>query len=134
MAPKQLVRALIVMVAVASAASAQGNRRDDWIPLGQAQVTDRADHDVIPVTAARGTFRQVKIQVLRTSVDFQRVVVHYGNGADQVVELRNTIPAGGESRAIDLDGGGRVVRSVEFWYDANTRRRRQATVRLFGKQ
>ena len=24
-------------------------------------------------------------------------------------------------RAIDLDGGERVLKSVEFWYDANTR-------------
>jgi hypothetical protein len=58
--------------------------------------------------------------------------VHFGNGSDQRIELRNTIPAGGESRAIDLEGQDRVIRSVEFWYDANTIRGRQAVVRLYG--
>jgi hypothetical protein len=85
------------------------------------------------VTADRGTFRQVKLTVHRASVDFRRVVVHYGNGTDQALDIRSTIRAGGETRAIDLDGSDRVIKSVEFWYDANTRRGRRAVVRLFGK-
>ncbi|HEV8597949.1 MAG TPA: hypothetical protein VGQ69_01160 [Gemmatimonadales bacterium] len=104
----------------------------DWVLLGQRAVNDRADHDVIMVTAARGDFSKIKITVQRASVDFHRVVVHFGNGGKQEIELRHTIPAGGESRAIDLTGDDRVIRSVEFWYDANTIRGRRAVVRLFG--
>jgi len=101
--------------------------------LGQRAVTDRADHDVIAVTSERGTFKQIKLSVQRASVDFRRVVVHFGNGDKQELEMKNTIRAGGETRAIDIDGTDRVIKSVEFWYDANTRRGRQATVRLLGK-
>ena len=104
----------------------------DWVLLGQRTVSDRADHDVIVVTGARGDFKSIKITVQRASVDFHRVVVHYGNGTKQEVELRNTIRAGGESRAIDLTGADRVINRVEFWYDANTIRGRRAVVRLFG--
>jgi len=49
-----------------------------------------------------------------------------------VAQLRNPIPAGGESRVIDLQGGDRVIRSVEFWYDARSRGR-QAIVRALGR-
>jgi len=112
----------------ASDSQAQGN----WVLLGQRAVNDRADHDVIAVTAARGDFRRIKLTVQRAAVDFHRMVVHFGNGSRQEVELRNTIPAGGESRAIDLTGDDRVIRSVEFWYDARTIRGRRAVVRLFG--
>lgn len=104
----------------------------DWVLLGQRAVTDRADHDVIVVSATRGDFTRIKLTVQRAAVDFHRVVVHFGNGGKQEVELRNTIPAGGESRAIDLTGDDRVIRSVEFWYDAKTFRGRRAVVRLFG--
>lgn len=104
----------------------------DWVLLGQRAVTDRADHDVIVMSAARGDFTRIKLTVQRAAVDFHRVVVHFGNGGKQEVELRNTIPAGGESRAIDLTGDDRVIRSVEFWYDAKTFRGRRAVVRLFG--
>jgi hypothetical protein len=100
--------------------------------LGTRAVNDRADHDVIVVTAARGDFRSVKLTVQRAAVDFHRVVVHYGNGTKQELELRNTIPAGGETRIIDLTGTERIINRVEFWYDAKTIRGRRAVVRLFG--
>jgi hypothetical protein len=104
----------------------------EWVLLGTRAVNDRADHDVIVVTGARGDFRSVKLTVQRAAVDFHRVVVHYGNGTKQELELRNTIPAGGETRIIDLTGNERIINRVEFWYDAKTIRGRRAVVRLFG--
>lgn len=61
-------------------------------------------------------------------------VVHFGTGTKQEVELRHTIRAGGESRAIDLTGDDRAISRVEFWYDANTIRGRRAVVRLYGRR
>jgi hypothetical protein len=104
----------------------------EWVLLGTRAVNDRADHDVIVVTGARGDFRGVKLTVQRAAIDFHRVVVHYGNGTKQELELRNTIPAGGETRIIDLTGNERIINRVEFWYDAKTIRGRRAVVRLFG--
>lgn len=104
----------------------------DWDLLGTRQVADRVDHDQIDVGANRGQYRRIKLTVQRAGVDFHRVVVHFRNGSDQRIDLRNTIPAGGETRAIDLEGNERVIRQVEFWYDANTQRGRRAQVRLLG--
>ena len=123
--------ALAVTCVLFACAPARTRGMGDWVLLGQRQVSDRVDHDVVAVGSTRGDFRRIKITVQRASVDFQRVVVHYRNGGDQTVALRNTIGAGGESRAIDLDGRDRAIRSVEFWYDANTRGR-AAQVRVFG--
>ena len=106
----------------------------DWVLLGSRTVSDRLDHDVITVTAKRGDFKAIKLTVQRHAVDFHRVLVHYAHGSVQEIELRNTIPAGGESRAIDLTGSERVIDHVEFWYDARSFRGRQAVVRLFGLQ
>jgi hypothetical protein len=125
-----VVAAAVLVLSIA--APAQSAQRA-WTFLGQRSVTDRADHDVIPVTGDRGTFKQIKLSVQRASVDFRRVVVHYGNGGHEEIDIKSTIRAGGETRAINLNGEDRVIKSVEFWYDANTRRGRQAVVRLFGK-
>lgn len=126
----KLVAALLATVAMTGAAQKQ----PDWVLLGTRAVNDRVDHDVIPVTGAKGNWQAIKITVLRASVDFYRVVVHFGNGTQQEVQLRNTVPAGGETRAIDLTGPDRVINRVEFWYDANTIRGRRAVVRLFGRR
>jgi len=128
-------RFLLAVLAVFMAAmGAEAQSGAGWTLLGTRAVTDRADHDTIAVTSARGTFDAVRFQVRGRAVDFHRVVVHFANGGDQNVELRDTIRAGGESRVIDIDGTDRVIRSIEFWYDANTLGRGgRATVRVHGR-
>jgi hypothetical protein len=128
------MQTLFLLLSLLAPGRPAGPPARDWVLLGQRTVTDRADHDVIAVTARQGDFRAIKLTVQRAAVDFHRVVVHYGNGGKQEIELRNTIPAGGESRAIDLSGSDRVINRVEFWYDARTFRGRRAVVRLFGLQ
>lgn len=130
-----LAARLVLLVAVSGCAARGAAGQDaDWVMLGERTVTDRVDHDLIVVTAARGDFTRIKLTVRRAAVDFHRVVVHFRNGENQEIEMRNTIPAGGETRAIDLRGGERVIRSVEFWYDARTIGGRRAVVRLFGRR
>lgn len=123
--------ALLAVCLSSTAVAAQGR----WTLLGTRTVTDRADHDTIMVSARRGTFDAVRFEVRGRSIDFHRVVIHFANGGDQSVEMRDTIRAGGASRAIDVDGRDRVVRSIEFWYDANTvGRGGRATVRVLGRR
>jgi hypothetical protein len=129
-----ILAVLVVLVAAAGTVTAQRRGGAQWTLLGSRNVTDRADHDTIVVTGAKGTFTAVKFEVQRHAVDFHRVVVHFGNGADQNLELRNTIPAGGETRVIDIEGTNRVIRSIDFWYDAKTLGRGgRAVVRVLGR-
>jgi len=115
----------VALAAVAAAAP-------DWILLGERNVTDRLDHDVITVTAERGEFSAVKLEVRRHAVDFHRFVINFANGDKQVIQVRKTIPAGGESRTVDLDGGRRTIQSIEFWYDAHTVAGKVGLVRALG--
>ena len=107
--------------------------RNAWINLGSRTVTDRVDHDVIVVRGERRELRALKISVRKKAVEFHRVVVHYANGASQKLDIRRVIPAGGETRVLDLVGGERVVTRVEFWYDAQSLGGR-AVVRLHGRR
>ncbi|HEY7370313.1 MAG TPA: hypothetical protein VIA29_10530 [Thermoanaerobaculia bacterium] len=122
--------ALVALLLFGLAAAAPA---DSWEFLGERAVTDRVDHDVIAVTAARGDFHSLKLAVRGRAVDFHRVVVHFGNGTSKEIELRQTIPAGGETRLIDLPGNDRVIQKVTFWYDARSLGG-QARVRLFGRR
>jgi len=48
-------------------------------------------------------------------LSMQHMVVTYDNGAPDKIDVRQNIPQGGESRAIDLRGiGKRSVRRIEF--------------------
>ena len=105
----------------------------NWKLLGIKRVDDRLERDAILVGRSRGDFKALLIKVKGASVDFRKVKVVFGNGQEQEVELRNTIPSGGSSRVIDLQGGDRVIREIIFWYDANTLRGKKAIVRVFAR-
>jgi hypothetical protein len=130
--------ALVLTLAVLAAGTAEARRRDRpvgprWEFLGERTVTDKADHDILPVTVARGTFRSLKLEVRDRAVQFHSVKIHFGDGETQDVELRNVIPAGGESRIIDVEGHDRVIRSIEFRYDAQSLLGKKARVLVYGK-
>ena len=129
---------LLLSFSVAVDAQRRGRDRDRdderWERLGQSRVDGRHDHDNIRVFA-RGAFRAIQLRVQGGDIEFQRVVVHFENGADTEVEVRDRIQAGGTTRAIDLPGDQRRVRSVEVWYSRdNNWRSRRPTLLVFGRR
>lgn len=126
---------LIGLVAVlAFGASLYAQDRDDegrWAFLGSRHVDGHRDHDVIRVGMRDGKFRAVQLRVTGGAVDFHRVVVHFGNGTSEEIAFRERIPDGGRTRAIDLPGERRVIRSVDLWYGKESWIRRPKVV-LFG--
>ena len=125
-----LVSAVALFVLGASqVASAQPR----WMFLGDKHVDGHDDHDKISIGSKEGTFRQLQIRVKVAPVVFQRVVVHFGNGADEELEFRDRINAGGSTRALDLRGTDRIIKSVEFWYEKAKWGERRPTVELYGR-
>ena len=130
--------AALVLILLAAGSVDARPRRDRpvgprWELRGERTVTDKVDHDTLPVTAARGTFHSLKLEVRGRAVQFHSVKIHFGDGETQDVELRNVIPAGGESRVIDVEGRDRVIRSIEFRYDAQSLLGKKAVVKVYGK-
>lgn len=107
---------------------------EKWVFLGQRHVNDKAERDTVEVTASEGTFEAIKLRVKRHAVRFYRVTVIYGAGTSDDLELRDVIPAGGESRVLDLRGGNRVIKRIEFAYEAKTLGRKGAVVEVYGRR
>jgi len=104
-----------------------------WIHLGSRTVTDRVDHDVIVVKGKRRKLTAVKLSVHEKAVEFRKVRVFFANGTTQELDIRRVVPAGGETRVIDLVGDERIVTRVELRYDAQSLGGK-AVVRLFGRR
>ncbi len=105
-----------------------------WVKLGERTVNHALDRDEIAVTVKEGTFRQIRFEVKRRQVTFRDMKVHFANGDVQDVELRRQIPAGGQTRVIDLEGKDRVISKVVFWYNTSRVRGRRAVVELWGQR
>lgn len=104
-----------------------------WEVLGTRTVKYGLDRDEILVTRQEGFFTGLKIKVLRSALDMHKMVVHFGDGTTQDIELRNNFKAGQESRVIDLAGNRRVITKVVFWYDTKNYKNTKAVVELWGR-
>lgn len=104
-----------------------------WEFLGQKKVDYGLDRDEIYVTAKEGAFTKVKLIVRKSGINLHRVVIHFGNGGTQEVQVRNNLSAGSETRVIDINGGKRVIKKVVFWYDTKNYADRKAVLELWGR-
>ncbi len=105
-----------------------------WVKLGERTVNHAVDRDEIVVSAKKGVFKKIKLKVKRRKVTFRDVKVHFANGDVQDVALRREIPAGGQTRDIDLEGKNRVITKVVFWYNTTSVRGKRAKVQLLGER
>ncbi len=64
----------------------------------------------------------------------QRMVITYDNGGKDEIPLKFVIREGETSRVIDLKGGKRSLRKIEFWFDTKGRFSGKARVTVFGRR
>ena len=115
MTSRNLIRVASLMALLLTVGVAADAQRGYWQSLGTAHVDGGRDHDRIRVNA-RGSFTGLQLGIKGGEIDFQRVVVHFENGGEQELAIRERIPDRGKTRPIDLNGERRRIESIEFWY------------------
>jgi hypothetical protein len=104
-----------------------------WRYLGTTSARSTADHDVIIVAGPYDFFRKLKFKVKDSGLEMYYILVRYDDGgAPEKIETRFNIPQGGESRVIDIRGGKRKLKSVEFYYRDKGILNGKADVMLYG--
>jgi len=73
-------------------------------------------------------------RVTDSPLNMHRIVVTYDNGSAERLDVRQNISKGGETRDIDLAGGKRSIRTIEFWYDTKGLFNGKADVTAFGRR
>jgi hypothetical protein len=105
-----------------------------WVKLGQLSASKEAEHDRLTVTGHNDDFRKLKFRVSNAPLNMHRVIVTFDSGAPQQLEVKESIPKGGETREIDLNGGKRSLRTIEFWYDTRGGQNGKAEVTVFARR
>lgn len=127
---KLLITFIVTGLFAASAAvvSAQGG----WIKLGQKDVDHSIDHDT--VVAHKGDhIKEIHLSVTKAPVKFRKVIIHYADGVNQEVEFLEDVALGHESRAINIEGDGHVIKTIDFWYETDSLGGKKAKVTVYGR-
>ena len=91
-------------------------RAPAWVELGCHRVGFLETNDVIRVGRREGAFRALKLTVEDSTLRLNRVRVVFADRSVQTFDVRSAIPAGSETRSIDLDGRRRTIEHVELEY------------------
>lgn len=111
-----------------TAEAAQG-----WVKIATRKVNGAVDVDRIQVGQGWGTFRSLRFRVRGNALRLYDLRVRYANGATQDIPVRDVIPPGGQSRVLDLNGGERFIRYVQFTYGKPANGQGPTFVDLFGR-
>lgn len=106
--------------------------RNGFYYLGERLVNGSADHDVIYVGRSDGRFHELMIVVERAPIELFDMIVTFGNGERFEPRTRLVFGANSRSRSMDLPGGARIIRRVDFRY-GNLLAGAQAKVELWGR-
>jgi|CXWL01.1.fsa_nt_gi hypothetical protein len=121
---------MIAVVAALASAALAGPAWAAWTMVGQKEVNDRAETDIVHMDGHRIADR-MRVCVYRNPVHFIDMDIYFRNGGHQDVPLRYRVNAGDCTRVIDLTGGQRDIQHIVFRYEETSRRRARATVRVF---
>lgn len=125
----RIIVAVLLAMSVGQSAFAQ-----DEVFLGQVAVDGLRDHDAIRLGRNEGRFRSIRLEVTGGTVEFRRVVIHFGNGGEQVVNRRTTVSDGRDTGVIDLNRHDRKISKVVFLYSTPGSSGAQPTVKLYGRR
>lgn len=138
-----IVLGMSLCVSVSSCAGLRGKQRQSgaligvqsqgWEMLGKRKVRLAGDHDVIPVTMLKGTYKRIMIVVHDSSLEMSDITVQFANGETYSPNVRLHFSEDTRSRAIDLPGIKRAIRRVDFHYRSKRVLTGRATVELWGK-
>ncbi len=107
-----------------------------WEKLGERTVSGgprRGDRDVIVVGRDDGTFTRLMLKAEYSALELYDVNITFGDGTTWSPSTRLVFNRNTRSRVIDLPGGARNVRKVEFLYRNLRGGGGRAQMELWGK-
>lgn len=124
---------VVVMGALLSLGLGAATAQARWDELGCQSVGFATDRDIIRVGRDEGRFKAIRLEVSGNKIYLNDLKVIYASGNPDDLQVRSEIPAGGQTRAIDLKGERRAIRQIELVYRSQPNFRGQARVCAYGR-
>jgi len=102
-----------------------------WDEVGSLLADFNTDHGQIDARG-EGRFRAIRIDAAGADVEMYDVKATFGNGEVFIPSIRHHFQQGSTSRVIELPGGLRHIKKIEFWYKAANPGGGQARIVVWG--
>jgi hypothetical protein len=125
---------LVLAIILFSSFKTVSSTKAEWKFIADKTVRFGVDHDVIHLGNLNDDFRQIKLKVTSGPLKILDMKVYFDNDEVQDIAIRNQIRQGGETRVIDLNGGLRHLKKIEFWYETKGFAKGRSRVAVWGRK
>jgi hypothetical protein len=108
--------ALVAIAAGGRTAHAQRWDSTGWVKLGEREVNGRLDHDRITVGRHDGRFTKLTLHVENSDLELLDLEITFGNNQKFHADVRHVFREGSRTRAIDLPGDERTIKTIDLKY------------------
>ena len=123
--------AIIFITALFSFLAPAKTFAQDWKFIGDKIAAFGVDRDVLPVRG-NDAYSQLKIRVTGAPLHLIDMDIYFENGEKMNVPIKSNFRQGQESRVIDLPGGVRQLKKIEFLYETKGFRKGKARIAVWG--
>jgi hypothetical protein len=125
---------MLLTLSIFTNCAAQNHTNRAWRFIADKWVNYGVDRDVINLGDFKDDFRQIRLRITDAPLRMYDMKIYFDNGEVQDVALKSMFRQGDESRIIDLNGGMRHLRKIEFWYETKGVRKGKARVAVWGSK
>lgn len=105
-----------------------------WVKLGDRTVNYTVDHSEMVVDGLNANLGAMRVKVKKGAINLHRAVVYYKDNQTYEADILNSIPAGNESKIIELPSPVKTVTKLVFTYDTKNRATQKVEVEVWGRQ
>lgn len=106
--------------------------KSGWHKIAETIVNFKKENDEVVIMGA-DKFAQIKLRVTDAPIDLVNLDIYFEDGGKQHVDLAMPLKMNGESRIIDINGGERDLKKIEFVYKTLPNRKdEKAGVEIWG--
>ena len=127
---KQVACGVAVLVGASLLSMGTAQARSEQ--LGCRKVGFLVDRDVVPVGRLEGRYKSVRLSVAGNAIFLNDVKIVYANGNVDDYPVKAQVPAGSQTRTIDLKGERRSIKQIELTYRSRPSFKGRATVCVIG--
>jgi hypothetical protein len=132
--PNGILILSITLLACWSMLSANISFQEKWVKLGDRTVNYTVDHSEIVFEGLNANVSALRVKVRKGAINLHRCVVYYQDNQTQEIDILNSIPAGQESKVIELPAPAKTINKLVFTYDTKNRATQKAEVEVLGRR
>lgn len=88
-----------------------------WRIIGDANVGKATESHIITMKEFTPGLKKLKLAVRDYALSISKLLVTFDDGKTQAIDVGFAIPKNGESNIIEIEGAGKSITQIAFWYN-----------------